>query len=67
MTEDHVNNIIRDLTKRGYGGNYFVQNFYLTKQTLTLSRAERLFDRTRLEPASIPVHFRNFEFAPGKV
>lgn len=67
LTEDHVNNIIRDLTKRGYGGNYFVQNFYLTQQTLnSLPAPSRLFDRTRLEAASIPVRFRNFEFAPGE-
>lgn len=67
LTEDHVNNIIRDLTKRGYEGNYFVQNFYLTQQTLnSLPAPSRLFDRTRLEQASIPVRFRNFEFSPGK-
>lgn len=63
LTEDHVNTIIRDLTKRGYGGNYFVQNFYQTKQTLnSLCAPTRSFDRNRVDTASIPVQFRNFEF-----
>lgn len=64
LTEDHVNTIIRDLTKRGYEGNYFVQNFYQTNQTLnSLPSPTRPFDRNRLDASAIPVHFRNFEFS----
>lgn len=62
LTEDHVNIIIRDLTKRGYEGNYFLQNFYQTNQTLnSLSTPVRVFDRKKLE-CTVPVHFRNFQY-----
>ena len=57
LTEDHVNTIIRDLTKRGYEGNYFVQNFYQTTQTLnSLPTPDRPFDRSRVDSSSLPVH-----------
>ena len=67
LTEDHVNTIIRDLTKRGYEGNYFVQNFYQTTQTLnSLPTPDRPFDRSRVDSSSLPVQFRNFDLGNGR-
>lgn len=62
LTPDHVNAIISDLTKRGYQGNYFLQNFYQTNQTLhSLPSPSRPFDRNALDASTIPVLFRNFD------
>lgn len=64
MDESDISEIIEDLDKRGYKGNYYVQNFTADNDRPTLGMIgdqERVLDIKSLsEPKGFKVEFRNF-------
>lgn len=63
LQEDDINEIIKDLDKRGYTGNYFVQNYKNdnNKTLENLPNQKRILDTKKLiKPKGFKIGFRNF-------
>ena len=64
LNEEDVNEIIRDLDKRGYQGTYYVQNFRGDDDRPTLAmmpEQQQELDRSKLcQPSGFKLGYRNF-------
>ena len=59
LNEDDINFIIKDLKKRGYSNDYFLQNFLETEKNIgNIEASKKKFDKTKIEN-DINIIYRN--------